>query len=119
MQATELTVMLAAIGGFALQELINIRKGIKGNPNSPAKFKLGYYLTRWSNWLNIAINAIGSAVLFLGRHEVGTFATALPFVSGLGDTTPVLVGGAIGFAGPWVVRKGTQLLEKDTKPEGE
>ena len=46
MEATELTVMLAAIGGFALQELINIRKGIKGNPNSPSKFKLGYYLTQ-------------------------------------------------------------------------
>ena len=114
MESTELNVMLAAVGAFVLQELIEIRRGVKTNPESPIKFNVRYYLTQWRNMLNMAINALGSWVLFLGRHEVEAFASALPFVAGLGDTTPVLVGACIGFAGPWIVRTATSLLEKNT-----
>lgn len=102
---TDYLPMLAAVLGFIACEILNILPAIKDDENSPSKFSFRYYLSRPKNQLTTILNACGTGILFIGKDEVIGLASRIPFVSEwLGEGTPMLVCGLIGFCGAYVVR---------------
>lgn len=119
-EAIEWTVIIAAVAGYFLHLLVDVRNGIKTNPESPDKFSFQYYFTRPLNIVNLLINGMGSFLLLLGRHEVVDLLEFIPFLQGtISPATPVLLGGSIGFGGGWAVSKATRLMTKDEPAKDE
>lgn len=113
--SVQVLAAIAALLGFIGREIMAIVPGIRDDQNSPDKFSLSYYLSRPKNQLLIALNACGSGILFLARHEVMALSSLIPLLSDyLGDGTPILLGGAIGFSGAHVLRF---LFKRMSNPE--
>ena len=100
-----ITLIVAALLGFIASEAIAIIPAIKDDDTSPSTFSFRYYFSRPKNQLLLLLNACGSGILFLGRHEVLAISSKIPFVSDyLGGGTPVLMCGMIGLGGGRLVR---------------
>lgn len=114
----ELAVLGAAVLGFIGREAMAIAAGVKDTENgSPEKLDLGYYFSRPKNILLLVSNACGTGILYLGRNEVLGLAKSIPVVSDyLGDGTPVLVGGLIGFTGAHILRWAKSKLAVNEQP---
>lgn len=109
---TEYTPLITAFLGFVACEALNILPAIK-REDTPDKFSLSYYFSRPTNQVLLVLNACGSAILFISRHEVVGLAEHIPVVSDyLGATTPYLVCGVIGFSGGYFVRWMAKAMSK-------
>jgi ABC-type antimicrobial peptide transport system permease subunit len=104
MNIAEILPLITALLGFVACEALNISRGLK-DTDTPDKFSWSYYFSRPKNITQLIMNACGTGVLFISRHEVLGFADRIPLVSDfLGYGTPFLVCGLIGFVGGYVVR---------------
>lgn len=114
----ELAVLGAAVLGFVGREAMAIAAGIKDQDNgSPSKLDLGYYFSRPKNLLLLLTNACGTGILFIARNEVLSLTKSIPVVSEyLGEGTPVLVGGMIGFTGAHILRWAKTKLGTNEQP---
>lgn len=97
--------LITAALGFVACEALNIIPAIKEDEGSPSRFSWSYYFSRPKNQLLLVLNACGSAILFIARHEVVGLAGKMPILNGLlGAGTPFLMCGLIGFCGGYAVR---------------
>jgi hypothetical protein len=104
MNIAEILPLITALLGFVACEALNIIPAIE-REDTPDKFSWSYYFSRPANQVLLVLNACGSAILFIARHEVVGLAERIPVVSDyLGGSTPYLVCGLIGFVGGYVVR---------------
>ena len=109
---SEYTPLLTALLGFVACEALNISRGIK-DTDTPDKFSWSYYFSRPKNQLLLLLNACGTGILFLSRHEVLGLTARIPVVSEyLGAGTPYLVCGVIGFGGGYFVRWLAKTMSK-------
>ena len=104
MNIAEILPLITALLGFVACEALNIIPAIE-REDTPDKFSWSYYFSRPANQVLLVLNACGSAILFIARHEVVGLAERIPVVSEyLGSGTPFLVCGVIGFGGGYFVR---------------
>lgn len=102
---SEYTPLLTAILGLIAREAMSVIPAIKEDDASPSKFSFAYYFSRPKNQALLVLNAAGTGILFLARHEVLAISENIPLLSDyLGSGTPLLMCGLIGFAGASVVR---------------
>jgi hypothetical protein len=104
MNIADILPLITALLGFVACEALNISRGIKDD-DTPDKFSWSYYFSRPKNIVQLIMNACGTGVLFIARHDVMSFAGSIPVLSDyLGASTPYLLCGVIGFSGGYFVR---------------
>lgn len=105
MNIAEILPLLAALLGFLAVEAYYVLPAIKRDDETPAKFSWSFYFSRPANQVQTFMNACGTALLFIARHEVLGFAERIPVASDyLGYGSPFLLCGVIGMGGGFFVR---------------